>query len=88
MGVKEAIMTDKQILQNKAENLTETEIAEVLSYINTLENRRQQASKTDLFDDEIVGTLSEATENRRARIVAEWEKTRRRADSRAAAAFR
>ena len=81
-------MTDKQILQNKAENLTESEIAEVLSYINTLENLRQQASNPDLFDDEIVGTLSEATENRRARIVAEWEKTRRRADSRAAAAFR
>ncbi len=81
-------MTDRQILQNKAENLSETEVADVLSYINTLETGRDQASKTDLFDDEIVGSLSEATENRRARIVAEWEKTRRRADSRAAASFR
>lgn len=81
-------MTDKQLLQNKAENLTETEIADVLTYINTLESRRNQTSGTDLPDDEIVGLLSEATENRRARIVAEWEKTRRRADSRAAASFR
>ena len=72
------------ILQNKTENLSETEISDLLEYINSLESLREQSYKPNLFDDEIVSLLSDSVENRRARVVVEWDKIRRRADYRAA----
>jgi hypothetical protein len=75
-------MTKKQLLLNKTENLSETEINQVLNYINTLESERDSISRADLFDDDLVSLLSDATENRRARVVAEWDKIRRRAEIR------
>ena len=75
-------MTNKQLLLNKTENLSETEINQVLNYINTLESEREPPLRTELFDDDLVSLLSDATENRRARVVVEWEKIRRRAEIR------
>jgi hypothetical protein len=75
--------TNRQLLKIKADTLTETEIAEVLDYINIMESLREQASKPDLFDDELVNLLADALENRRARVVSEWDRVRRRADHRA-----
>lgn len=75
-------MNKKQLLLNKTENLSETEINQVLNYINTLESERDSISRADLFDDDLVSLLSDATENRRARVVAEWDKIRRRAEIR------
>ncbi len=77
-------MTNRQLLQAKADNLTEAEISELLDYINTLEAVREQSLKPNLFDDEIVSLLSDSVENRRARVVVEWDKIRRKADHRAA----
>jgi hypothetical protein len=77
-------MTNRQLLKGKAESLTEAEIAEVLDYINIMESMREQATKPDLFDDELVNLLADALENRRARVVNEWDRVRRRADHRAA----
>ena len=57
--------------------------AEVLDYINIMESLREQASKPDLFDDELMNLLADALENRRARVVTEWDRVRRRADNRA-----
>ena len=37
----------------------------------------------DLFDDELMNLLADALENRRARVVTEWDRVRRRADTRA-----
>jgi hypothetical protein len=76
-------ITNRQELKRKAETLTEPEIAEVLDYINIMESLREQAGKPDLFDDELMNLLADALENRRARVVAEWDRVRRRADNRA-----
>lgn len=76
-------ITNRQVLKHKAESLTEPEIAEVLDYISIMESLRDQASKPDLFDDELMNLLADALENRRARVVTEWDRVRRRADNRA-----
>ena len=76
-------ITNRQVLKYKAESLSEPEIAEVLDYINIMESLREQASKPDLFDDELMNLLADALENRRARVVTEWDRVRRRADNRA-----
>lgn len=77
-------INNRQALKSKAETLTETEIAEVLDYISIMESLRQQADKPDLFDDELMTVLADALENRRARVVTEWDRVRRKADRRAA----
>ena len=74
---------NRQLLKFKADTLTENEIAEVLDYINIMESLREQATNPDLFDDELVNMLADALENRRARVVSEWDRIRRRADHRA-----
>ena len=76
-------ITNRQMLRRKADTLSEPEIAEVLDYINIMESLREQANKPDLFDDELMNLLADALENRRARVVSEWDRVRRRADSRA-----
>lgn len=76
-------MTNRQLLQRKAESLSEAESEEVLDYITIMESARRETSVLDTFDDELVSFLSDATENRRARVVAEWDRVRRRADTRA-----
>jgi hypothetical protein len=77
-------ITNRQVLKHKADTLSEPEIAEVLDYINIMESLREQANKPDLFDDELMNLLADALENRRARVVTEWDRVRRRADTRAA----
>jgi hypothetical protein len=74
---------NRQLLKLKADNLTEAEIAEVLDYIYIMESLKEQAKKPDLFDDELVNLLEDALENRRARVVSEWDRVRRKADYRA-----
>jgi hypothetical protein len=76
-------ITNRQVLKHKADSLSEPEIAEVLDYINIMESLREQATKPDLFDDELMNLLADALENRRARVVTEWDRVRRRADNRA-----
>jgi hypothetical protein len=77
-------ITSRQALRRKADTLSDSEVAEVLDYINIMESLRDQAIKPDLFDDELMNLLADAVENRRARVVAEWERVRRKADNRAA----
>jgi hypothetical protein len=74
----------RQMLKSKADLLTEAEITEVLDYINIMQSLREQASRPDLFDDELMNLLADAMENRRARVVAEWDRIRRKSDNRAA----
>jgi hypothetical protein len=76
-------ITNRQVLKHKADCLSDHEIAEVLDYINIMESLREQATKPDLFDDELMNLLADALENRRARVVSEWDRVRRRADNRA-----
>jgi hypothetical protein len=76
-------ITNRQVLKHKAESLSEPEIAEVLDYIHIMESLREQAGTPDLFDDELMNLLGDALENRRARVVTEWDRVRRRADNHA-----
>ncbi|MGA9771854.1 MAG: hypothetical protein WBV94_22680 [Blastocatellia bacterium] len=76
-------VTNRQALKYKAETLTESEILEVLDYINIMESMAEQAVKPDLFDDDLMNLLVDALENRRARVVTEWDRVRRKADHRA-----
>lgn len=76
-------ITNRQLLQRKAETLSEAESEDVLDYITTIESSRQQSAVSDTFDDELVSFLSDAVENRRARTVSEWDRIRRKADTRA-----
>lgn len=76
-------ITDRQDLKSKAETLTDSEISEVLDYITIMESLREQSGKPDLFDDELMNMLADALENRRARVVSEWDRVRRKADHQA-----
>lgn len=74
----------RQFLALKLEALTETEVGEVLDYISTMESRRRPRTSTAGCDDELLASLADARENRRARQTFEWEAARRRAEKRAA----
>lgn len=78
MGERES---NRQLLRFKADTLTESDVAEVLDYISIMESLREQGNSPDLFDDELMNLLADALENRRARVVSEWERIRRRADT-------
>ena len=73
-------LTNRQRLAFKIETLTETEVTEVLEYISIMETMRRQQTAPDVFEDDLINFLAEATENRRARQVLEWDRVRRRAD--------
>ena len=72
---------NRQLLRRKTETLTEAETAAVLDYISMIESLREVTATGDFFDDDIVKSLEEARENRRARVVFEWDRIRRRADN-------
>lgn len=72
---------NRQLLKRKTETLTEAETAAVLDYISMIESLREPPALGNLFDDDIVMALEEARENRRARVVFEWDRIRRRADN-------
>ncbi len=72
---------NRQLLKRKTETLTEAESAAVLDYISMIESLREPPALGNLFDDDIVKSLEEARENRRARVVFEWDRIRRRADN-------
>jgi hypothetical protein len=75
----------RQFLASKLEALSETEVGEVLDYISTMESDRRVKTTSVTLDDEVVMTLADARENRRARQAFEWEAVRRKAEKRAAA---
>lgn len=77
-------MTQRQFLAAKVEALTESEVGEVLDYISLMESKRR-AKITSGSEDELLTTLADARENRRARQAFEWEAVRRKAERRAAA---
>ena len=77
-------LSTRQLLAMKVETLTDSEIAEVLDYIALIEPARKAAGIPSSWDDELVATLSDAPENRRARQAFAWEAVRRRAERRTA----
>jgi hypothetical protein len=75
-------LTERQELALKLERLSDSDIVEVLQYVALLEPSQKPVIAA-AWDDELVATLSEAQENRRARQAFAWESLRRRAERRA-----
>jgi hypothetical protein len=78
-------VNQRQFLASKLEALSESEVVEVLDYISTMESKRRARAAPSVFDDEVLSSLADAQENRRARQAFEWEAVRRKAERRAAA---
>ena len=64
--------------------LNENESLAVLDYISTLLTKRSSKSKNNQSNDDLIVSLSDAHENKRARQVFEWERVRRQNAQRAA----
>ncbi len=70
----------KQTHQNIASEinkLNDHEAIAVINYISQLLSNRISKSKEPKSSDDLILSLSDAYENRRARQVVEWEKVRR-----------
>ena len=74
----------KQTIVGEIDKLNETETLAVVTYISELLSKRLQKSKDAKTSEELIVSLSDAYENRRARQVFEWEKARRQNVYRAA----
>lgn len=66
------------------DKLSERETSAVLDYISEILTKRTAKSKENSMNDDLIVSLSDAYENKRARQVFEWEKTRRQNVQRAA----
>ncbi|MCU1288910.1 MAG: hypothetical protein JWN60_1139 [Acidobacteria bacterium] len=66
------------------DKLNETEASAVLDYISTLLTKRTAKSRENPSNDDLIVSLSDAYENKRARQVVEWERVRRQNVQRAA----
>lgn len=64
--------------------INESEIPAVLDYASNLLSGRKIKSKDNSPTDDLIVSLSDAYENKRARQVFEWEKARRQIQQRAA----
>ena len=78
-------VNQRQFLALKLEAMSEAELGEVLDYISTIESKRRSKPAPLVGEDELLATLVDARENRRARQAYEWEIVRRKAERRAAA---
>ena len=74
----------RQFLALKLEALSESEVGEVLDYISTMESKKRTKTAPLVLEDELLASLADAQENRRARQAYEWEVVRRKAERRAA----
>jgi|GraSoiStandDraft_53_1057289.scaffolds.fasta_scaffold1966258_1 hypothetical protein len=66
------------------DKLNEADAASVLSFISQLRSSNKLQSKDKSINDPLIGSLSDAYENQRARQVTEWEKLHRQHIHRAA----
>jgi hypothetical protein len=78
-------VNQRQFLALKLEAMSEAEVGEVLDYISMMESKLRSKTAPSAGEDELLATLVDARENRRARQAHEWEVVRRKAERRAAA---
>ncbi len=84
-------LTDRQNLLHKFQQMTDSEVKDLLDYISLKERANSHVNIKDqktspnspANDDELLASLSGAYENRRAIQVFEWERARRKAEIRA-----
>jgi len=77
-------VNQRQFLALKLDSMSEAELGEVLDYVSALESKRRTKPAPAVGEDELLATLVDARENRRARQAYEWEIVRRKAERRAA----
>ena len=77
-------VNQRQFLALKLDAMNEAELGEVLDYVSTMESKRRSKTASSVGEDELLTTLADARENRRARQAYEWEVVRRKAERRAA----
>ena len=77
-------VSQRQSLASKLDALSEPELEEVLDYVSMIESTRRSKGATTVLEEELLMTLADAHENRRARQAFEWESVRRKAERRAA----
>ena len=73
-----------QNIASEIDKLNENETLAVVNYISQLLSKRLSKSKENYSNDDLIVSLSDAYENKRARQVMEWEKIRRQNAQRAA----
>jgi len=76
-------LTNREKLLSKLNQLSDSEIGELLNFISTMEKSGRSSANSEALEDELLVLLSAARENRRARQVFEWESARRRAEAKA-----
>ena len=64
-------------IANEINKLNETETKAVVNYISEILSTRLSKPKENNFNDDLIVSLSDAYENKRARQVFEWERVRR-----------
>ena len=74
----------KNTIVSEIDKLNETDTLAVLDYISQLLSQPKSQSKENPKTDELIVSLSDAYENKRARQVFEWERVRRQNVKRAA----
>jgi len=72
-----------QTIASQIDKLNENETLAVASYISQLLSKRNSKQKENFSNDDLIVSLSDAYENKRARQVFEWEKVRRQNAQRA-----
>lgn len=60
------------------DKLNESETLAVVEYISQILSRRIAKQSENQLNDDLIASLSDTRENRRARQVVEWERARRR----------
>ncbi|MFN2453742.1 MAG: hypothetical protein ABR577_05930 [Pyrinomonadaceae bacterium] len=77
-------ITERQHLALKLDSLNDREVSEVLDYISIMETMRRARIAPGIWEDDLIASLADAPENKRARQAFEWDAVRRRAERRAA----
>ena len=67
----------RQTIQSEIDKLNEQETLAVVNYISQILSSRASKQTDTQSNDDLIVSLSERRENRRARQVFEWEKVRR-----------
>lgn len=83
-GVTEMVNQSNQNITAEIGKLNEKELTAVANYVSQILSSRSTKSKENLSNDDLIVSLSDAPENRRARQVFEWERIRRQNAQRSA----
>lgn len=59
----------RELLKSKADNLTETEVVEVLEYIAIMQTMNRQTGETELFHRALAGVFFRARHQKRNRAL-------------------